>query len=158
MLRPHDLRSLLVDDSSRFLTAARELLEREGIEVVGVAFHDRGGHAARRARLRPDVCLVDIDLGDESGFDLARRLAESGNDSPRVILISAYPERDFADMIADSPAVGFLRSQRSRGACPRERIRADASRASAPPGTRSLRGPAGGRRRSRAAAASARML
>ena len=101
------LRSLLVDDSSRFLAAARELLEREGIEVVGVASTIED--AVRLAdALRPDVCLVDIDLGDESGFDLARRLAEPRRPAPRVILISAYPERDFADMIADSPAVGFL--------------------------------------------------
>ena len=101
------LRSLLVDDNALFLDAARELLEREGIEVVGVAL--TGADAARRAgALRPDVCLVDIDLGGESGFDLARRLADRGDDAPRVVLISAYPERDFLDMIADGPAVGFL--------------------------------------------------
>ena len=101
------LRSLLVDDNARFLDAARELLEREGIEVVGVAM--TGADAAGLAgALRPDVCLVDIDLGDESGFDLARRLAARGDDAPHVVLISAYPERDFLEMIADSPAVGFL--------------------------------------------------
>lgn len=101
------LRSLLVDDSSRFVAAARELLEREGIEVVGIA--STIGEAVRLAdALRPDVCIVDIDLGDESGFDLARRLAESGRQPQRVVLISAYPERDFSDMIADSPAVGFV--------------------------------------------------
>ncbi len=101
------LRSLLVDDNSRFLAAARELLEREGIEVAGVASTIE--EAMRlAAALEPDVCLVDIDLGDESGFDLARRLADRENDSQRVILISAYPERDFTDMIADSPAIGFL--------------------------------------------------
>ena len=101
------LRSLLVDDNARFLDAARELLEREGIDVVGVAM--TGADAARLAgALRPDVCLVDIDLGDESGFDLARRLADRGDYAPRVVLISAYPERDFLEMIAESPAVGFL--------------------------------------------------
>jgi two-component system nitrate/nitrite response regulator NarL len=101
------LRSLLVDDNSRFLTAARELLEREGLDVVGVA--STIADATRLAgALHPDVCLVDIDLGDESGFDLARQLASAENHSPRVILISAYPESDFADMIADSDAIGFL--------------------------------------------------
>jgi CheY-like chemotaxis protein len=101
------LRSLLVDDNARFLDAARELLEREGIDVVGVA--STSAEAARLAgALRPDVCLVDIDLGDESGFELARRIAGPGDHAPRVVLISAYPERDFMDMIADSPAVGFL--------------------------------------------------
>ena len=101
------LRSLLVDDNSRFLAAARELLEREGLEVAGIA--STIDDAIRiAAALRPDVCLVDIDLGDESGFDLARELAQAGHQSPKIILISAYPERDFADMIADSPAIGFL--------------------------------------------------
>lgn len=113
------MRSLLVDDSSRFLAAARELLEGQGMEVVGVASTIE--EAAQLARsLRPDVCLVDIDLGDESGFDLALRLTESGDDSPRVILISAYPERDFADMIPGSPAIGFL----AKPALSAERIRA----------------------------------
>jgi DNA-binding NarL/FixJ family response regulator len=101
------VRFLLVDDNSRFLVAARQLLEREGLDVVGVACDIE--EAARLAgALRPDVCLVDIDLGDESGFDLARQLAEPGDHSPHVVLISAYPERDFADMIADSPAIGFV--------------------------------------------------
>ena len=113
------MRSLLVDDSSRFLAAARELLEGQGIEVVGVASTIE--EAAQLARaLRPDVCLVDIDLGDECGFDLAHLLAESGDDSPRVILISAYPERDFADIIPNSPAIGFL----AKPALSAERIRA----------------------------------
>lgn len=101
------LRSLLVDDNSRFLAAARELLEREGLEVVGVA--STIAEATRLAgALDPDVCLVDIDLGEESGFELARQLASGENHSPHVILISAYPERDFTDMIADSEAIGFL--------------------------------------------------
>jgi DNA-binding NarL/FixJ family response regulator len=101
------MRSLLVDDNARFLAAARELLEREGIDVVGVASTIE--EATRlAAELRPDVCLVDIDLGDESGFELARRLVQGDNHSPRVVLISAYPERDFTDMIVDSPAIGFL--------------------------------------------------
>ena len=113
------MRSLLVDDSSRFLTAARELLEGQGMEVVGVASTIEEATQLARS-LRPDVCLVDIDLGDESGFDLALRLAESGNDSPAVILISAYQERDFADMIPDSPAIGFL----AKPALSAERIRA----------------------------------
>jgi DNA-binding NarL/FixJ family response regulator len=100
------LRSLIVDDNGHFLVAARKLLEREGIEVVGVAA--TGAEALRLAGdLRPDVALVDIDLGEESGFDVARRLVDStGQES--VVLISTYPESDFADLIAASAAVGFL--------------------------------------------------
>jgi DNA-binding NarL/FixJ family response regulator len=100
------LRSLIVDDNGNFLAAARNLLEREGIEVVGVAA--TGAEALELANeLRPDVALVDIDLGDESGFDVARRLVEEAGEES-VVLISSYAERDFADLIAASPAVGFL--------------------------------------------------
>jgi DNA-binding NarL/FixJ family response regulator len=101
------LRSLIVDDNTHFLTAARDLLEREGVEVVGVA--SSGAEALQLAgMLRPDVALVDIDLGDESGLDLARRLVGVDEERSRVVLISAYSENDFADLIAASPAVGFL--------------------------------------------------
>jgi len=99
------VRCLIVDDSLQFLTAARGWLEREGIAVVGVA--SNVAQALQLAQeLHPDVVLVDIDLGGESGFDLASQLA--GVDSSRVILISAYAEEDYAELIAASPAVGFL--------------------------------------------------
>jgi DNA-binding NarL/FixJ family response regulator len=102
------LRCLIVDDSSQFLAAARRLLERQGITVVGVASTaDKAVDQA--AELQPDVVLVDIDLGGESGFEVARQLqGAAGADSFRVILISAYAEEDYADLIAASSAVGFL--------------------------------------------------
>ena len=66
--------------------------------------------ALRQARaLRPDVILVDIGLGDESGFDLALLLAQDGQGrNAEVILISARAETDYAELIAESPAAGFL--------------------------------------------------
>ena len=102
------VRCLIVDDSSQFLTAARGWLEREGIAVVGVA--STIAQALQLAQeLHPDVVLVDIDLGGESGFDLASQLQQkAGVDSSRVILISAYAEEDYGELIAASPAVGFL--------------------------------------------------
>jgi len=99
------LRTLIVDDNGHFLTAARDLLEREGLEIVGVA--SGGAEAIRLAgELRPDVALVDIDLGEESGLDVAPRLA--GASGARVVQISAYSEPDFADLISASSAAGFL--------------------------------------------------
>jgi len=102
------LRSVIVDDNSHFLGAARDLLEREGIEVVGVA--STSAEAVQLVeQLRPDVTLVDIDLGEESGFDVVRRLVgATGVNAGRIVLISTYAEKDFADLIAASPAVGFL--------------------------------------------------
>jgi DNA-binding NarL/FixJ family response regulator len=99
------LRMLIVDDNWHFLNAARNVLRQEGVDVVGIASTiDEALHLAEE--LRPNVILVDVDLGEESGFDLAQRLAAA--DAASVVLISAYPEADLSDLIAASPAVGFV--------------------------------------------------
>jgi CheY-like chemotaxis protein len=100
---------LIVDDNPGFLHAARALLEQEGIRVVGVA--STGAEAVQRAaELHPDVTLLDIDLGGESGFDVARQLVDDpGIDPGHMILVSAYAEDEFLDLIEASPVIGFLR-------------------------------------------------
>jgi CheY-like chemotaxis protein len=102
------LRCLLVDDNDAFLEAASLLLRREGVTVVGVASSTT--EALRQARaLRPDVILIDIGLGDEDGFDAARLLTQDGQrGSAEVIMISAGAETDYRELIAESPAAGFL--------------------------------------------------
>jgi CheY-like chemotaxis protein len=103
------IRCLIVDDSPRFTQVAVELLEEEGIDVLGVAAGSE--EAMRLARdLRPDLALVDIDLGGESGLAVARRLCggQNGGLAEAVILISTHAEEQFAELIAASPAVGFL--------------------------------------------------
>ena len=102
------IRCLIVDDSPSFLDAARVVLEREGVTVAGAA--SSGAEALREAEaLQPDVVLLDISLGDESGFDVARRLVgDSRAGGVTVILISTHAEADFADLIAESPAAGFV--------------------------------------------------
>jgi len=99
-------RCLIVDDNQVYLGEARDLLQRQGISVVGVA-SDTGAALAIAASDRPDVALVDVDLGAESGLDVARALATSDEPVP-VILISAYAEKDLRELLDDSPAVGFL--------------------------------------------------
>ena len=102
------LRCLIVDDSPRFGEEARSVLEHEGIPVVGIA--TSGDEAVRLAdALRPDLVLVDISLGEESGFDVARRLTDgSSGDAPAIIFVSTYDEREFSGRIAASSAVGFI--------------------------------------------------
>jgi two-component system, NarL family, nitrate/nitrite response regulator NarL len=101
------LHCLIVDDYQPFLKVARANLERQGVAVVAVA--GNGAEALRRAReLSPDVALVDISLGTESGFDVAREISPYVGS---VILISSddhYQDDDYAELIAGSPAVGFL--------------------------------------------------
>ncbi|MDX6567724.1 MAG: hypothetical protein QOH15_302 [Gaiellales bacterium] len=114
-----ELRVLIVDDNEPFLEAARALLRREGMEVVGVA-STSAETLLRAAQLQPDVVLVDIMLGRESGFTLARSLDEEGwLADGAVILVSTHAEADLVDLIGQSPAIGFL---------PKSELSADAIR------------------------------
>jgi DNA-binding NarL/FixJ family response regulator len=104
------VRCLLVDDNSLFLEGATDLLTHEGLDVVGAASNSE--EAVRLVeKLRPDVTLVDIDLGDEDGFELTRVLSESS----KVILVSTHSEEDLAQLIASSPALGFVPKARLSG-------------------------------------------
>jgi DNA-binding NarL/FixJ family response regulator len=102
------LRCLIVDDSPVFLKAASRFLERDGVAVVGVA--STIAEALRSVEaLCPDVTLVDVYLGRESGFDLVEQLHRGGWCSrSAVILTSTHNPQDFAEMIETSSAVGFL--------------------------------------------------
>jgi CheY-like chemotaxis protein len=102
------LRCLIVDDNATFSRSMRSLLEDEGLVVVGLAAS--GGEAIRIASdMDADVALVDIDLGEESGFDVARSLSAGvGGSGLPVILISTHDEREVADLVAASPALGFV--------------------------------------------------
>ena len=103
------MRCLIVDDNASFRKEMRALLEEEGIDVVGDAAS--GAEAlAQIAELRPDVVIIDIDLGGESGLAFTRQLRQdTGHDPvPKVILISTRDESEYADLIEASSAVGFL--------------------------------------------------
>jgi DNA-binding NarL/FixJ family response regulator len=103
-------RTLIVDDSELFLASAERLLNVGGLEVVGTA--RSGLDAVRLAEeLRPELVLVDIDLGRESGFDVARELATLVP-APTVVLISTHTEAEVAEMVAASPAAGFIPKSR----------------------------------------------
>jgi len=100
------LRCLIVDDSEEFLASAERLLAVQGLDVVALAAS--GADALRLAvQLRPDVALVDVHLGDEDGLEVAQRLATEAP-ATRVVLISTHPEADLAELVAGTPAAGFL--------------------------------------------------
>jgi CheY-like chemotaxis protein len=100
------LRCVIVDDDEEFLKVAQALLERDGLTVAGVA-HGCAEAVQRTEALRPDVVLIDIRLGRESGFEVARRLADNGH-SAALIMISTHAGEDYAELIVESPATGFL--------------------------------------------------
>lgn len=100
------LRCVIVDDSPAFVHAAAHFLGQQGVDIVGAASTIAEALSCVE-RLKPDVTVVDIHLGDESGFDLADQLADGQVRSP-VILTSTHAEAEFADMIAASAALGFV--------------------------------------------------
>ena len=100
------MRCVIVDDDQAFLDVARVLLEQEQVSVTGVARN--AAEALERTRaLAPDVVLIDIRLGQECGFEVARRLADDGS-AAALIMISTHDGADYADVIDDSPVAGFL--------------------------------------------------
>ncbi len=102
------IRVVIVDDNREFLESVTRLLEHQGLRVVGAVA--TGADAVRYVQeLRPDVTLVDVELGAESGFDVAEALDDiDGEAQAPVILISTHAEPDLTEMIEASPAVGFL--------------------------------------------------
>ncbi|HEV7678923.1 MAG TPA: response regulator transcription factor [Candidatus Dormibacteraeota bacterium] len=100
-----------MDDNESFLEASRTLLNGQGLSVVGIATTAADG-VRLATELRPDVVLVDIDLGRESGFEVAcRMVGEAVACTAGVILISTHVEDDYADLVAESPALGFVAKQ-----------------------------------------------
>lgn len=110
------VRCLIVDDSGCFRAAASGLLARDGVTVVGVA--STGAEAQRKYReLRPDIALVDVDLGDENGVDVARKLARrAAGAGARVVLMSAHTDDEFTDWIAANPKLSFITKSALSGA------------------------------------------
>jgi DNA-binding NarL/FixJ family response regulator len=105
------VRCLIVDDSSDFLRAAATVLERDGIDVVATAATVAEGMRLAE-QLRPDVVLIDVYLGDESGFDLAEQLHRRGLLTRSVaVMTSTHDSEEFADLISAGPMVGFIPKQ-----------------------------------------------
>ena len=95
---------LIVDDHARFRRSARRLLELEGYEVVGEA-SDGASAVQACAELRPDAVLLDVNLPDATGFDVAERLRPFG---ARVILTSAREPSQLVPLARGAGACGFV--------------------------------------------------
>ena len=105
---------LIVDDHPSFRASARTLLESEGYDVVGEA--EDGASAIRAvAELHPDLVLLDIQLPDLDGFEVAERLKEL-DERPAVVLTSSRDGKDYKRCIECSGAKGFVPKAELSGA------------------------------------------
>src|SRR5437763_6772896 len=92
---------LIVDDHPSFRSTARALLEAEGYVVVGEA-DDGASAVAAASELRPDVVLLDVQLPDFDGFEVAQRLRSSSNGAvPRIVLTSSRDGSDFGPLVGE---------------------------------------------------------
>jgi DNA-binding NarL/FixJ family response regulator len=98
--------ALIVDDHGLFRTNARALLEAGGVEVVGEAADGAGALEAVHA-LRPTLVLLDVQLPDMTGFEVAERLA-AADAPPAVILVSTRAAEDYGPRLRRAPACGFI--------------------------------------------------
>jgi DNA-binding NarL/FixJ family response regulator len=97
---------LIVDDHPSFRLTARALLEAEGFDVVGEAA-DGASALAAVSELRPDVVLLDVQLPDLDGFEVASQLCSNGH-CPSIVLTSSRDGSDFGPLVARSGARGFV--------------------------------------------------
>jgi DNA-binding NarL/FixJ family response regulator len=101
------LTCLIVDDNPQFFVAVTQLLADDGVTVVGFAStSDRAVDEA--LTLRPDVALVDIDLGAERGLDVAQRLVGLPHGGPPVVLMSVESGNELEELVDASGVLGFL--------------------------------------------------
>ncbi len=105
---------LVVDDHAGFRSRARLLLEVDGYRVVGEAA-DGATALAEADRLRPDVVLLDVQLPDVDGFDVAARIT-AADVAPAVVLTSSRDWSDSAELIMRSGARGFVPKDQLSGA------------------------------------------
>ncbi len=116
---------LIVDDHDGFRTFARGMLEAAGFTVAEAATGAEATEAART--VRPGLVVLDIQLPDFDGFEVARRLAAQG-DGPVIVLTSTRDASDYGGRITSSPAAGFLPKDQLSGAALRRLTRHEPGR------------------------------
>jgi DNA-binding NarL/FixJ family response regulator len=97
---------LIVDDHAGFRAIARALLEAEDFDVIGEA-EDAASALGAASRLRPQVVVLDIQLPDHDGFEVAEQLAQFA-DPPAVVLISTRDISTYRRRLATSAVRGFI--------------------------------------------------
>jgi DNA-binding NarL/FixJ family response regulator len=97
---------LIVDDHPSFRAKARELLEAEGFDVIGEA-EDGASALVAIHELRPDVVVLDVQLPDMNGFEVAAKVTANGS-STLIVLVSSRDSADFGSLVRESGACGFI--------------------------------------------------
>jgi len=111
---------LVVDDHDGFRSFVRALLQADGFDVVGEAW-DAVSAIAAAARLDPQLVLLDVQLPDGDGFDVAERLAAQSR-PPVVVLVSTRDAASYRRRLECTPARGFITKGELTGAALRRLV------------------------------------
>ena len=89
----------------RFLDQVVRVLEEDYDVVIAV----KDGHAVvgECLRLKPDVAVLDISMGDVSGLDLARQLRDSGSSS-KVVFLTVHEDSDFVNAAVGAGGLAYV--------------------------------------------------
>lgn len=98
---------LIVDDNVRYRTQLRRMVGKSCPQGLIYEAENIAGALQQAAEMHPRLAFVDVVLGDESGIDCARGIKEH-SPATRVVLISAYPDREFHRLGLEAGAVAFL--------------------------------------------------
>jgi CheY-like chemotaxis protein len=101
----HSPTLLLVDDNPALLELLVEILQ-PSYRIAGTLCH--GAVVVEQAAiLQPDLIILDISLGDVSGFEVARRLKRAGC-SAKIIFLSLHQDGDFVGAAFGLGASGYV--------------------------------------------------
>ena len=104
------VRVLVVDDSPELLKAEVDLLS-EHFEVIGTAINGKSAVSAA-GNLKPDVIVLDLSLGDLTGFEVTRRLKSAGS-AARIVFFSIHEGEEFVEAAVNLGAAGYVYKSQS---------------------------------------------
>jgi DNA-binding NarL/FixJ family response regulator len=98
-------RLLCIDDSPDMLEVLIDLLQSEFL--IAGTLSSGSSALAEAANLKPDIILLDVDLGDISGFQVAQQLRSTGCPA-KIVFLSVHEGADFIQAARGLGAVGYV--------------------------------------------------
>ena len=103
----HDISILVVDDNQRYLRQIQRMLARVCPRAILYEADSALGAQRLSEKIQPQLAFVDVVLGEGDGIRCARRIKASSKET-RIVMISAYPDREFRRLSMEAGAVAFL--------------------------------------------------
>jgi DNA-binding NarL/FixJ family response regulator len=103
----HDISIMVIDDNSRYRGNLLRMIGKVCLRATIFEAENIENAVQMAGRIAPQLVFIDVVLGDEDGLRCARRIKAVSSHS-RIVLISAYPDREFHRLGLESGAIAFL--------------------------------------------------